>query len=65
MSEHLHLSGVSHGYGDRQLFTGVDLAITAGEHVAIVGENGAGKSTLIKLLTGVMPRSAGEILWHG
>ena len=45
-AEQLHLSGVSHGYGDRELFTGVELVIAAGEHAAVVGENGAGKSTL-------------------
>jgi ribose transport system ATP-binding protein len=43
----------------------VDLAFDRGEVHAIVGENGAGKSTLIKLLTGVHPRSGGEILWQG
>ncbi len=42
-----------------------DLAFRAGEIHAIVGENGAGKSTLIKLLTGVTPRTAGEIIWKG
>ena len=43
----------------------MDLAFAPGEIHAIVGENGAGKSTLIKLLTGVHPRSAGEIFWQG
>jgi ribose transport system ATP-binding protein len=43
----------------------VDLAFDAGEIHAIVGENGAGKSTLIKLLTGVHPRTSGEIFWNG
>ncbi|MBP0573385.1 ATP-binding cassette domain-containing protein, partial [Mycobacterium tuberculosis] len=42
-----------------------DLAFAAGEIHAIVGENGAGKSTLIKLLTGVTPRTSGEIIWKG
>ena len=42
-----------------------DLAFEAGEIHAIVGENGAGKSTLIKLLTGVTPRTAGEMIWKG
>ncbi|NWL32175.1 ABC-F family ATP-binding cassette domain-containing protein [Paenarthrobacter nitroguajacolicus] len=53
MTDHLHLSGVSHGYGDRELFHAVDLAIHHGEQVAIVGENGAGKSTLLRLMAGV------------
>ncbi|MGR0159231.1 ABC-F family ATP-binding cassette domain-containing protein [Paenarthrobacter nitroguajacolicus] len=52
MTDHLYLSGVSHGYGDRELLNNVDLVIHHGEHVAIVGENGAGKSTLLRLLSG-------------
>ena len=43
----------------------VDLSFERGEIHAIVGENGAGKSTLIKLLTGVHPRSSGEVIWEG
>ena len=52
MTEHLNLSGVSHGYGDRLLLDGIDLTIAAREHVAVVGENGAGKSTLLRILAG-------------
>ena len=36
-----------------------------GEVHAVVGENGAGKSTLIKLLSGAIARTSGEILWRG
>lgn len=39
----------------------VSFSITAGQHVAIVGENGAGKSTLIKLLTGLYEPTKGAI----
>jgi ribose transport system ATP-binding protein len=52
-------------YGATHALKAVDLAFEAGEIHAIVGENGAGKSTLIKLLTGVYPRSAGEVFWQG
>ena len=43
----------------------IDLKVRRGTIHGIVGENGAGKSTLIKLLTGVTPRTAGEIIWQG
>lgn len=52
-------------FGATHALRAVDLAFEQGEIHAIVGENGAGKSTLIKLLTGVHPRSGGEIFWQG
>jgi ribose transport system ATP-binding protein len=52
-------------FGATHALNAVDLAFDAGEIHAVVGENGAGKSTLIKLLTGVHPRSSGEISWRG
>ena len=52
-------------FGATHALKAVDLTFDQGEIHAIVGENGAGKSTLIKLLTGVHPRSSGEILWRG
>ena len=64
-AEQLHLSGVSHGYGDRELFTGVELVIAAGEHAAVVGENGAGKSTLLRILAGIEAPAEGTARRHG
>ncbi|UKA53633.1 ATP-binding cassette domain-containing protein [Arthrobacter sp. FW305-BF8] len=64
-TEQLHLSGVSHGYGDRELFTGVDLVIAEGEHAAVVGENGAGKSTLLRILAGIEAPADGTVRRHG
>lgn len=43
----------------------LSLAFEAGEVHAIVGENGAGKSTLIKIITGAIGMSAGEIYYQG
>ena len=65
MTEHLSLTGVTHGYGDRQLFTAIDLVIGAGEHVAVVGENGAGKSTLLRILAGLETPDEGTAVRHG
>ncbi|MDR7160017.1 ABC-F family ATP-binding cassette domain-containing protein [Arthrobacter sp. BE255] len=65
MTEHLNLSDVSHGYGDRQLLDRISLVINAGEHVAIVGENGAGKSTLLRILAGLEAPDEGAAASHG
>src|SRR6478609_9841601 len=61
----LELKGLQKNYGHVQALKPATLTFLAGEIHAIVGENGAGKSTLIKLLTGVINRTAGEIVWCG
>ncbi|MGA7127152.1 MAG: sugar ABC transporter ATP-binding protein [Chthoniobacterales bacterium] len=61
----LVLKGLDKRFGATHALKTVDLAFDRGEIHAIVGENGAGKSTLIKLLTGVYPRTAGEVDWEG
>src|SRR5207244_2289945 len=44
---------------------GVDLEIRRGEKVAVIGRNGAGKSTFLKLVTGVIQPTSGEIEVRG
>ena len=61
----LELRGLDKRYTGTHALKRIDLAFQAGEIHAIVGENGAGKSTLIKVLTGAVPRTAGEIIWQG
>jgi len=61
----LELKGLQKNYGYVQALKPATMTFLAGEIHAIVGENGAGKSTLIKLLTGVITRTAGEIFWCG
>ncbi len=46
------LKGLSKAFGDRTLFSGVDLHVEGGERIAILGDNGTGKSTFIKCLLG-------------
>ncbi|MET0747902.1 MAG: sugar ABC transporter ATP-binding protein [Rhizobium sp.] len=61
----LELKGLQKNYGYVQALKPATITFLAGEIHAIVGENGAGKSTLIKLLTGVIRRTDGEVLWCG
>jgi ribose transport system ATP-binding protein len=61
----LELRELKKNYGTVQALKPATLAFKRDEIHAIVGENGAGKSTLIKLLTGVIRRTGGEIIWNG
>jgi D-xylose transport system ATP-binding protein len=61
----LALRGISKRFGAVQALTDVELEISAGEVVALVGDNGAGKSTLVKVIAGVGPADEGVIEWEG
>lgn len=57
----VRLEGVQKYFGAIQALKDINLAIGRNEIVGLIGDNGAGKSTLIKVMTGVMPPSAGRI----
>jgi iron complex transport system ATP-binding protein len=59
--EALRLTGVEVRYRDRLALDGVDLAIDAGERVALIGGNGAGKSTLLRVAAGTLAPTAGNV----
>lgn len=46
------MKNVSKSFGDRTLFSGVELSVEGGERIALLGDNGTGKSTFIKCLLG-------------
>lgn len=48
-------------YQSIQALSGIDLQINSGEYVGLVGNNGAGKSTLVKLMTGLLFPTSGEV----
>ena len=60
----LELKNVHKNFGKTEIIRGIDLAVQAGERVAIIGPNGAGKSTLFNLISGRFAPTSGEI-WLG
>ena len=50
--------------GERTLFTGLDLEVSAGQWLHVRGENGIGKTSLLRLLSGLTKPAAGEIFWN-
>ena len=66
MSERLiELRNITKSYGNVYALGGVNLTVDRGEVVGLIGDNGAGKSTLIKILSGVVKPTGGDILIRG
>ncbi len=56
---------VAKSYGSIHALKGVNFAINRGQVTTLFGENGAGKSTLMKILSGIVPPTSGEIILDG
>ena len=66
MAEELvRMEHITKFYGSVQALDDVTLTVNRGEIVGLLGDNGAGKSTLIKILSGAVPATSGNILVHG
>ncbi len=61
----IEFRGVSHAYGDRPVLAGLDLAVAAGESLALVGRSGAGKSTVLKLINRLLLAQQGAVVVEG
>jgi iron complex transport system ATP-binding protein len=61
----VELAGVEAAYRDRTVLRGIDLAVGAGERVAIIGPNGAGKSSLLRVLAGTLRPARGRVTVAG
>ena len=59
----LTVEHLSHGFGDRTIFTDVSFRLLKGEHIGLVGANGEGKSTFMNIITGKLMPDEGKIEW--
>jgi branched-chain amino acid transport system ATP-binding protein len=61
----LSVEGLSAGYGDSGVLSGVALSVASGEVVAVLGPNGAGKTTLLLTLAGILAPTVGRVQLAG
>lgn len=59
--EVLSIKNLEKSFGDRTLFSGVNLEVTGGERIALLGDNGTGKSTLMKIIMGEETPDVGKL----
>tara|TARA_R110002167_G_scaffold158880_3_gene354226 strand:- start:4444 stop:5421 length:978 start_codon:yes stop_codon:yes gene_type:complete len=60
----LHIDHLSFAYDDVPVLEDIDLKVTKGEHVSIIGESGCGKSTLLKIIYGLLHVDIGKVSWE-
>lgn len=65
MKELLKITDLSLNYGPIAAIKGIDLSVGEGQIVAILGANGAGKTSTLKVISGLLKPSGGEILFDG
>ena len=65
MKELLKITDLKLNYGMISAVKGIDLTVGEGQIVAILGANGAGKTSTLKVISGLLKPSAGEILFDG
>ena len=61
----LQVNDVHAGYGNLKILRGVDMSISDGGIVTLLGGNGTGKSTLLKAISGLIPLMKGQITFDG
>lgn len=61
----LVVSGLTKGFDQQPVFSGIDLTVTLNRFVVLLGPSGCGKSTFFDVLTGVTPVDEGQLSWQG
>lgn len=61
----LEIKNLNVYYGGIHALRGIDLEVTSGQIISLIGANGAGKSTTLKSIMGLVPKAEGTVRWDG
>ncbi|UOQ43852.1 ABC transporter ATP-binding protein [Halobacillus salinarum] len=61
----VQLKNISHQFDERWIINDIDMEVTRGEIFGLLGPSGAGKTTLVKMMTGILTPTQGEVFVHG
>ena len=61
----IEICNLQKSFGKVEVLKGIDMEVSAGEVVAIIGSSGSGKSTMLRCINLLETPTGGEILWHG
>jgi NitT/TauT family transport system ATP-binding protein len=61
----IEITGVRAGYGTSTVLEDIDLTVATGEVLAVVGRSGTGKTTLLRVISGALAPTSGEVLLSG
>ena len=61
----ISIRGLGKSFGDHEVLRKIDMEVSAGEIICIVGSSGSGKSTFLRCINKLERQSTGKILYHG
>jgi NitT/TauT family transport system ATP-binding protein len=65
MAPKLAVTGLDKWFGDLEALRGIALSVARGEFIAVVGPSGCGKTTFLRIVAGLEPATAGEVVLDG
>lgn len=65
LNDSLEVKAIHKNYEGKPLLNGVNLKVTGGETLCLLGRSGSGKSTLLRIIAGIESADAGDVLWNG
>ena len=65
MEELIRIQNLNKSYGKKKVLKNINLSLTSGKIIGLLGPNGSGKTTMIKIMNGLLTTTEGEVLING